>query len=120
MDQMVSIAKAMSDPNRMRVLMLLHQGELCVCQIIEILGLAPSTVSKHMAILRQAGLVHSRKEGRWIHFSLTGRGADKPVREALKWLKSHLATEQTIVADQKKLATILQIGRESLCRQMKK
>jgi len=50
--------------------MMLSGGELCACQIIEMLGLAPSTVSKHMSILRQAGLVETRKEGRWIYYRL--------------------------------------------------
>ena len=43
-------------------------GELCACQITELFGLAPSTMSKHLSILYQAGLVDSRKEGRWIYF----------------------------------------------------
>ena len=56
----LAITKALSDANRVRVLMGLTTGELCVCQIIEMLSLAPSTVSKHMSVLRQARLVESR------------------------------------------------------------
>ena len=67
----LNITKALSDENRIRALMMLTGGELCVCQIIEMLGLAPSTVSKHMSILRQAGLVETRKEGRWIYYRLS-------------------------------------------------
>jgi DNA-binding transcriptional ArsR family regulator len=51
---------------------MLTSGELCVCQVTEVLQLAPSTVSKHMSILRQAGLVEARKEGRWIYYRLVG------------------------------------------------
>jgi ArsR family transcriptional regulator len=61
----IDIAKALSDANRVRALMLLTDGPLCVCQIIEMLGLAASTTSKHMSILRQAGLVEADKQGRW-------------------------------------------------------
>ena len=57
----IDLAKALSDENRVRALMMLREGELCVCQIIELLGLAPSTVSKHMSILRQVRLVQTRK-----------------------------------------------------------
>jgi ArsR family transcriptional regulator len=48
--------------------MMLCDGELCVCQLIKMLGLAPSTVSKHMSILRQARLVQARKEGKWMYY----------------------------------------------------
>ena len=60
--------KALSDPNRVRALMALRNGELCVCQLVEFLHLAPSTVSKHMSILKQAGLVESRKDSRWVYY----------------------------------------------------
>jgi len=74
MREFMDVTKALADGNRVRALMSLKDRELCVCQIIELLGLAPSTVSKHMAILRQARLVDGRKEGRWIHY----RRADPP------------------------------------------
>lgn len=67
----LSIIKALSDLNRLRVMWMLNdQKELCVCQITEVLGLATPTVSKHMAILNAAGLVSSRKESRWVYYSL--------------------------------------------------
>ena len=59
----MDITKALSDDNRVRLLCALQPGELCVCQLIELIGLAPSTVSKHMTILRQAGLITSRSPG---------------------------------------------------------
>src|SRR5512137_1434832 len=67
----IAIAKAVSDSHRVRALCALRGGELCVCQIIALLGLAPSTVSKHLAVLRSARLVDSRKEGRWIYYRLS-------------------------------------------------
>ncbi|HSW02527.1 MAG TPA: metalloregulator ArsR/SmtB family transcription factor [Sedimentisphaerales bacterium] len=67
MRDVLDLTKAMADGNRLRVLMALTGGELCVCQIVELLQLAPSTVSKHMSILRQAGLVEGRKDGRWMY-----------------------------------------------------
>ena len=75
MREFMAAAKALADENRVRVLLFLRGGkELCLCQIVEMLGLAPSTVSKHMAVLYQAGLVESRKEGRWIYYRLPGSG----------------------------------------------
>ena len=79
----VRIGLALSDSTRVRLLHALRGGELCVCQLIELVGLSPSTVSKHLSILRDAGLVDSRKDGRWVHYRLAahprfpvvGRGA---------------------------------------------
>jgi ArsR family transcriptional regulator len=79
MNDVLNVAKALADANRLRALMALGAGELCVCQLIEMLGLAPSTVSKHLSILHQAGLVEVRKEGRWMYYRLPGRGASKAV-----------------------------------------
>lgn len=61
---------AVSDPHRLRMLMALREGELCVCQLTALTGLAASTVSKHLSILRDAGLVESRKAGRWVYCRL--------------------------------------------------
>jgi DNA-binding transcriptional ArsR family regulator len=73
----------LSDESRVRTLLALRKGELCVCQIKELFGLAPSTVSKHLSILFQAGLAESRKEGRWIYYSLPGKSAPVAVREVM-------------------------------------
>ena len=62
--------KALSDPNRVRVVKLLQVKELCVCEIKEVLGLAQSTVSKHMKILEDAGLVDKERQGTWMIYSL--------------------------------------------------
>ena len=67
--------KALSNPARLRIVAMLRGGELCACQIQAVLGLAPSTVSRHVAELRDAGLVTERKDGRWVYFRLAP-GAD--------------------------------------------
>ena len=67
---MTDLFKALGDENRLRTLYALKRGELCVCQLIALLDLAPSTVSKHLSILRSAGLADSRKEGRWMYYRL--------------------------------------------------
>ncbi|MFQ5914194.1 MAG: ArsR/SmtB family transcription factor [Nitrospinota bacterium] len=119
LDHLVTVAKALADESRVRMLLSLRGGELCVCQIIEICGLAPSTVSKHMSILKQAGLVEGRKSGRWIYYRLAGEDAPAMVREALDWVQSSLARDQTIAEDGRYLKAILKIDREVLCRQQR-
>lgn len=70
MKTFIRVMKALSDPNRVRVLKLLQEKELCVCEIKEVLGLAQSTVSKHMKILEDAGLVEKDRQGTWMIYSL--------------------------------------------------
>ena len=71
MKPFIRVMKALSDPNRVRVLKLLGVKALCVCEIRELIGLAQSTVSKHLKILEEAGLVDYHKEGSWIIYRLT-------------------------------------------------
>lgn len=114
MQHYLSITKALCDETRVRALMSLSDGELCVCQIIEVLGLSPSTVSKHMSILQQAGLVDRRKDGRWHYYRLAGRDAPPEVRHALRWTLNALDGEKTIAKDAKALCCIRETDREEL------
>jgi len=70
MKSFIRVMKALSDPNRVRVLKLLQADELCVCEIQKVLELAQSTTSKHMKILEDAGLVERKRQGTWIIYSL--------------------------------------------------
>ena len=115
MRQFMAAAKALADENRVRVLLALQGRELCVCQIIEFLGLAPSTVSKHMSILKQAYLVESRKEGRWMHYRLPGRDAPAVAREAIRWVRQALAKDTDVMADLKRIERIESLDKERLC-----
>jgi len=82
LDSAVAVARALGHPARLRTVAALHSGALCVCQITEILKLAPSTVSAHLKELRQAGLTVEQKEGRWVHIGLTDDAALRTVIEA--------------------------------------
>lgn len=115
MRDLMAVTKALADEQRIRALLALRSGELCVCQLIELLGLAPSTVSKHLAILHQARLVEGRKEGRWMHYRLPDAGAPRLVRSALAWILDAAAREQRISADAKQLRAILKIEATELC-----
>jgi DNA-binding transcriptional ArsR family regulator len=73
-EPLVNLFKALAHPVRLRILALLREGELCVCQINAVIGLPPSTVSEHLAELRRAGFLEERKEGRWVHYRLHAKG----------------------------------------------
>jgi ArsR family transcriptional regulator len=114
MRDFTDITKALADANRTRVAMFLRGGEMCVCQIVEMLGLAPSTVSKHLDVLHKAGLVDSRKSGRWIYYRLP----DNPpacVRDAIAWLHASLAKDPQVLADAKRLKAVLKMDKDKLC-----
>ncbi len=116
MREVLDITKALADANRLRVLMALTGGELCVCQIVELLELAPSTVSKHMYILRQARLVDSRKDGRWMYYRLPPRDAPKAVKETIAWVRRQLAESPQMRQDAERLRKILAMDPEKLCK----
>jgi len=115
----MAITKALSDQNRVSILLALEGRELCVCQIIQFLGLAPSTVSKHLSILKQACLIEDRKDGRWMYYRLAGDDAPTEVREALVWVCRSFADSPShkIKKDAQRLQTILALDPKELCNQ---
>ena len=121
MREFMAITKALSDPNRVRILLALRRDELCVCQITELFGFAPSTVSKHLSILHHAGLILSRKSERWVYYRLPGREAAGPVRSALAWTAKAIEAEPQILSDTKQIKQILKTDLAEICkRQCKK
>ncbi len=115
MRELSLVTRALADENRLRLLAALARGELCVCQLTALLGLATSTVSKHLSQLRDAGLVESRKEGRWVHYRLAGRGASPTVRGALSMVRQALVDDPLIREDARRLERILAVAPEVLC-----
>jgi ArsR family transcriptional regulator, arsenate/arsenite/antimonite-responsive transcriptional repressor len=116
MREFMNITKALADENRVRTLLALRKGELCVCQITELFGLAPSTISKHLSILFQAGLVESRKDGRWIYYKLPGKDAPLAVREAIDWIEKVLDGNPRVADDKQTLKCILKQDPAELCK----
>ena len=94
-------AKALADRNRIRILKLLEGGEVCVCHITEVLELAPATVSKHLSLLKTAGLVKARRDGRWIHYRLAVGEAQA---EAFLALLARLEGDATVTEDRMRLS----------------
>jgi DNA-binding transcriptional ArsR family regulator len=116
MREFMNITKALADENRIRALLALSKGELCVCQITELFGLAPSTISKHLSVLYQAGLVESRKDGRWIYYKLPGNDAPVLVRGAIAWMQKSLDGNPRVAEDKQALKRILRQDPAELCK----
>jgi ArsR family transcriptional regulator len=74
--ELISLGQAIVDPTRVRIITALRQGELCVCELVDALEISQSTLSTHLQVLRQTDMVTTRKEGRWIYYSLTDQKAD--------------------------------------------
>jgi len=90
MSQLADLFKALSDGGRLRIVRLLAAHEqLCACKLSQDLKLSAATLSRHMAQLQQVGLVQSRKQGRWVHYSLQGK--DQLAAALLEFLQTHAA-----------------------------
>jgi ArsR family transcriptional regulator, arsenate/arsenite/antimonite-responsive transcriptional repressor len=116
MRELMAITKALADENRVRMLLALQGGELCVCQITELFGLAASTISKHLSILYQARLVDSRKDGRWIYYRLPAKGVSASAREAIRWVVRSVAEDSRTIEDAARLKRILAMDPVELCK----
>jgi ArsR family transcriptional regulator len=116
--EFLSFAKAFSDENRVRILLALRDQELCVCQLIMLLKLAPSTVSKHLVVLKQAGLVELRKEGRWAYYRLAGERVAETASRALEWMIETTKTSRRALDDRAALRKILECDRDELCKRL--
>jgi len=112
MKRFVRVMKALSDPSRVKIIKILGVKELCVCELRQLLGLAQPTVSKHLKILEEAGLVDFRKEGSWIIYRLsTGEDSDY-ARVMLGNLGGWLDDEPQI---QEMIDRLPQLNRERSC-----
>ena len=105
LDALEGVLKALGDKTRLRILGLLTSGEVCVCHLHESLKLPQPTVSRHLAYLRRAGLVESRKNGLWVHYRLTDPG-DPVLRTAVQTV-AHCTTHlPTTTQDRRRLHRI--------------
>ncbi len=117
MQEFMSVVRALGDENRVRALLALRGGELCVCQIIELLGLAPSTVSKHMSILKQARLVEATKRGRWVYYRLPHEAeSSRLVAEVVSLVLGAISNDPAILRDDERLRIVLQEHPHELCK----
>lgn len=114
MKKLAQTFKALSDETRLRILALLTHGELCVCDLMAVLQLPQSTVSRHLAYLRNAGLLIGRREGVWMYYRLEGQ---LPILQQKSWqnLLAQLLRQQQAESDLTELSQYLTEKEESRC-----
>ena len=115
MKETLAITKALADKNRLRILMMVKNREACVCQITEVIGNAPSTVSKHLSILKAAGLLDSYKQGRWIYYHRPEQPSTA-VKMALSFVFETLEGSEAIAQDRLVRTVVCQQDPEELTR----
>ncbi|MBI9070925.1 MAG: winged helix-turn-helix transcriptional regulator [Melioribacteraceae bacterium] len=113
MENLIKVFKALSDSNRVRILKMLENKELCVCEISDVLKLANSTVSKHLSILRDAGLISDFKDGKWVNYSLRVSPESVYTKELLSLIKNWLPDNSVIKADKSSLGSC---DRNNICK----
>lgn len=101
MKEFIRVMKALGDPNRVKIIKMLGKKNLCVCEITAVLGLAQSTVSKHLRILEDAGLVANEKDGPWINYRLPDE-TESPYSRAMldhlqDWLEDNRHVQEALL-----------------------
>jgi ArsR family transcriptional regulator len=114
MEKLISAAKAFADPTRVRILSALREGELCVCEICDALGVAQSTLSTHLQVIRDAGLVSTRKEGKWMYYTIAP-SAGRLVDSLFQFFSGSLKADATLRSDDKKLNQRLSMRDNGAC-----
>jgi len=102
MRKLVKVFKALSDSNRIRILKMLEEKPMCVCDIKDVLGLANSTVSKHLSLLRDAEFISDEKDGKWVYYSLNKMNYEKYINQILPLIKEWLNDDGTVQSDKTK------------------
>ena len=107
MKEAIKIFKALSDPTRLRIVKLLENGELCVCQLTAALGMGQSRISRHLSILKECGLIEDRRAGKWVHYRLCCGDVARRVCACYKALNGNdaIKADQRAVRKAKPLST---------------
>jgi ArsR family transcriptional regulator len=113
MKDFIRLMKALADPNRVKIVKILQQRRMCVCEIQEALQVSQPTVSKHLKILENAGLVDWEKDGIWVNYHLTDGGQSPYVASLLGNLRHWLEGDPGITELMERLP---RIRRENICR----
>jgi ArsR family transcriptional regulator len=114
MKDLVLTAKAFADPSRVRIFMALRGQELCVCELCDALGVTQSTLSTHLQVIRNAGLVSARKQGKWMYYAIAP-DAKRLVNTLLQFFSGSLESDATLRGDEKKLSQRLALRNEGSC-----
>jgi ArsR family transcriptional regulator, arsenate/arsenite/antimonite-responsive transcriptional repressor len=114
MKELVLTAKALADPTRVRILMALREDELCVCELCDALAVTQSTLSTHLQVIRDAGLISSRKQGKWMYYAIAP-SASRLVDSLVKFFSGSLKANATLRRDEKKLNQRLSLRDNGSC-----
>lgn len=115
--EMEKIIKALADKNRLRIIYLLNgKRDICVCEITDIIGLSQPTISSHLRLLENAGLVESNKDGLWVNYNINSQ-ADLFSRRLVERICNDLKKDKQAISDLKKLKAI---DRDKICRKTHK
>lgn len=114
MKSLVHAAKTLSDPTRIRVLMALREGELCVCELCDALDVSQSTLSSHLQVIRKSGLVKTRREGKWMYYAIADT-AQSLLSGIWTHFKASLAKNSRLRGDTIRLKKRLADRREGMC-----
>lgn len=110
MNYIEQILKALSDSNRLRILVFINQKKLCVCELAELLDITQPSVSKHLKKLKEAGMIESEQDGFWTNYFLS-----KELFKTHRFIKQILDEVQELKDVQKKIKQIQSLERENLC-----
>ena len=113
MNELVRISAALADATRLTLLSACLDRELCACQLVALAGLSNAAVSKHLSLLRDAGLLQSRKQGRWVHYRLHDTPSPAAA-DAIAWVRAHGG--QSARATHERMEQILAIDPAELSR----
>jgi DNA-binding transcriptional ArsR family regulator len=108
-----AVGAALAHKGRLRILALLRESDLYVCQIRTVLGLAASTVSAHLGILRRGGLVLEEKEGRWVRYALTD---EEPLGSVVREILHLVKEDRQVIEDARLLTAVRRMPLDGLCR----
>ena len=112
MRNLAKLFKALSDPNRLRILKMLRIRPLCVCEMKVVLNLAASTVSKHLSVLRDAGFIYDEKESKWVNYFLNTQFTNDTIRVLLPLLSTWMPADET---SQKDIELVQSVDRNKIC-----
>lgn len=119
MEKLAQFFKALSDETRLRIVYLLTHGELCVCDLMEVLGEPQSKISRHLAYLKHSGITESKRRGVWMHYSLKD-SSNGIYKAQIHFLKEQLSGLSQFQEDGKKLSELKKQGSCKALMKLKK
>lgn len=114
MNDIVLFGKAFADPTRVRILAALAENELCVCELVDALEMAQSTLSNHLQTLRQAGVLYTSRQHKWINYGIEP-GSRPAVQAVLNHFANSLAADQRRNLDAERIAKRLALRENGCC-----